>query len=155
MKTVNEMSESELRAADVPWPQTAEELSAYIETLVKRQHDYGTCVYAMSMAATAALQYVAHVLGVTGFQASCADMDIIRRTRGYKHGFRLIDFGNLLYPQYCDDDHFPNWQGMLVKYARDLVPAAKDMLKERGEDAHPAVAEHWRMIAALPVKSDG
>ena len=76
--------EKEMRDAKVPWPKTEEQLQQYVNSLVERPHDYGTCVYAMSMAATAAFNYVAGQLGVTGFQSSCADMDVIRRTRGYK-----------------------------------------------------------------------
>jgi hypothetical protein len=50
--------ESDMRKAKVPWPQSEEELTEYINSLVYRNHDYGTCVYAMSMAAVAAFQYV-------------------------------------------------------------------------------------------------
>ena len=75
------MTEQEMRDTEVPRANTIGELSDYIESLVQQEHDYGTCVYAMSMAATAAFNYVARRLGVTGFQASCADMDVLRRTR--------------------------------------------------------------------------
>ena len=63
------MCEQDMRAAEVPSAGTIGELSDYIESLVQQEHDYGTCVYAMSMAATSAFNYVAHQLGVTGFQA--------------------------------------------------------------------------------------
>src|SRR5690606_31751241 len=84
------MDEAQMRAAEVPWPETMDELTAYIEGLVEREHDYGTCVYAMSMAAVAAFQHVAKRLGVTGFQASCADMDVLRRTRNLDGPFMLV-----------------------------------------------------------------
>ena len=149
MKTVNEMTEKELRETDVPWPKTPEELQAYIDALVSRQHDYGTCVYAMSMAATAAFQYVAHVLGVTGFQASCADMDILRRTRGIKGGFRILKYADLLYPQYCDSEHFPGWQELMRDNAEYLKVEAEKLLAE-GKGAVPAVRAHWEMLSLLP-----
>ncbi len=105
MTDIKTATEAQLREADVPWPKTRDELMAYVNSLVERDHDYGTCVYAMSMAATAAFYYVSSRLGVTGFQASCADMDILRRTRGYKMGFRL-GTKELLHPQNGDDEHF-------------------------------------------------
>jgi hypothetical protein len=77
--TAQGTTESELFAEDVPWPYTKEQLIEYVESLVNKQYDYGTCVYAMSMAAEAAFNYVSHRLGVTGFQASCADLDFLRR----------------------------------------------------------------------------
>lgn len=67
--TESATDEKGMREAKVPWPHTKEQLTEYVESLVNRTHDYGTCVYAMSMAAEAAFNYVAHHLGVTGFQA--------------------------------------------------------------------------------------
>lgn len=93
-------TEKELREASVPWPQNERQLLEYIHSLVEREHDYETCVYAMSMAAVAAFYYVSHKLGVTGFQASCADLDILRRTRSLDGPFMLLKAEDLLYPQY-------------------------------------------------------
>ena len=93
-------TEKEMRDEEAPCPNTTDELLSYVKSLTDRPHDYGTCVYAMSLAATAAFQHVAHVLGVTGFQASCADLDIIRRTRGWEGPFILLKAEDMLYPQY-------------------------------------------------------
>lgn len=148
MKTVNEMTETELRDADVPWPKTEEELTGYISALVDRSHDYGTCVYAMSMAAVAAYYYVAKKLGVTGFQASCADLDFIKRTRGMKQGFRIVDFDKLLYPQYLDAEHFPSWNALIEQNKEQLADAARKRLAENSY-ANGAVVDHWKWIASL------
>ena len=64
------MTEQEMRDTEVPRANTIGELSDYIESLVQQEHDYGTCVYAMSMAATAAFNYVARRLGVAVGQAA-------------------------------------------------------------------------------------
>ncbi len=48
-------------------------------------------------------------------------MDILRRTRGYKMGFRLVDYGNLLYPQYCDAEHFSGWRGLMNENAGQVA----------------------------------
>jgi len=146
-ENVVQMTEEQLREAPVPWPKTREELDAYINALVERPHDYGTCVYAMSMAATAAFQYVANRLGVTGFQASCADLDILRRTRSMKMGFRLQNYENLLYPQYCDEAHFPTWQQLMREQRPELAKAAREKLQETDGFAHPDVIAHWKRLA--------
>lgn len=142
--------ERALREADVPWLETPEALSGYIAGLVDRPHDYGTCVYAMSMAATAAFHYVAHKLGVTGFQASCADMDILRRTRGYKNGFMILNADDLLYPQYDLRQRADEW---IDKTLPRLAPIARERLAENGH-MHPNVRAHMERIAALPTPAE-
>lgn len=100
IKAAGVATEAELRDSKVPWPKTPEELVKYIETLVERPHDYGTCVYAMSLSALAAFYYVSAKLGVTGFQASCADMDFVSRSRGWKGPWIILKAEDALYPQY-------------------------------------------------------
>ena len=141
-------SESEMRETKEQWPKTIEELEEYIGSLVNREHDYGTCVYAMSLAAVAAFNYVAHKLGTTGFQASCADLDILRRTRNLKCGFRILDYEHLLYPQYLNSEHFPTVEELLEENKEELAKAAKQKLNEDG-GIHPEVKARWEYIAAL------
>jgi hypothetical protein len=136
-------TEQEMREADVPWPQTEKQLREYIDSLVSRQHDYGTCVYAASMAATATFNYMGHVLGMTGFQASCADFDFLRRTRSIKGPFMLIKGEDALYPQY-------DLPGRLDKALEEWGPWIKEeaekLLIEKGA-AHPDVIAHWEQLA--------
>lgn len=141
LKTATEL---ELRDMEQFKPKSLPELLGFIRTLTERQHDYGTCVYAMSHAATAAFNYIADQLGVTGFQASCADMDVLRRTRGFKWGC-LLNYEDLLYPQY--EDHFPGWARLLEINKVELAKRAKEKLAE-APDAHPNVVAHWQALAA-------
>lgn len=141
------MNEKEMRESKVPTPHSGKELSEYIAGLVKQPHDYGTCVYAMSMAAVAAFNYVASELGVTGFQASCADMDILRRTRSLDGPFMLIKGEDALYPQYD-----------LPARLAEATESWKPWLKEQAEKkltgdlpTHPDVEAHWRKLAAFVV----
>lgn len=137
--------EDEMRESKVPTPETPKELTAYIDGLIKRDHDYGTCVYAMSMAATAAFNYVASKLGVTGFQASCADMDILRRTRSLDGPFMILDGSKALYPQYDLQAQVREWmQGNDFK--KYLAEQAKKKLAEGGIIS-PSVEKHWRNLA--------
>jgi hypothetical protein len=136
-------SEEEMREAEVPWPKTPKQLNEYIASLVKREHDYGTCVYAMSMAAVAAFNYVAGELEVTGFQSGCADMDVIRRTRRMKGPFMVIDGENALYPQY---DLREKLNKTLDEWGPWLKEQAAKKLLEPGV-VHPAVKAHWEKLA--------
>lgn len=145
-KNIETMTEQELREYKVPWFETQEEALAFIGKLVNRQHDYGTCVYAMSLAAQAAFNHVAHKLGVTGFQASCADMSFIRATRSIKGPFRLVDYANMLYPQY---EH---------SFARTISAETAEWLKTEATEklakddstgalSHVEVRAHWARLA--------
>lgn len=136
-------SELELREIKVDCRNSREELHAVIDALVDREHDYGTAVYAMSIAATAAFEYVASKLGVTGFQASCADMDILRRIRHWDGPFMLVNGSDALYPQY-------DLTGKTTKFLEDIKPWLRDKARERLHDAAPAapaVLDHWKKLA--------
>jgi hypothetical protein len=139
-------TEAEMREAKVPTPLTKEQLTEYIESLVNRSHDYGTCVYAMSMAATAAFNYMAHQIGSSGFQASCADLDIVRRTRGINGPFMLVDGENALYPQY---DLHARLSEAMEEWKPWLKEQAEKRLAETPENINSAVTEHWKKLAGV------
>jgi hypothetical protein len=135
MKRLQDMTEQELRETEVGYPKSKEELMEYIDSLLNRTHDYGTCVYAMSMSAVAAFNYIAHCIGATGFQASCADLDILRRTRHIEI-FRLIDYENFLYPQY--EDNFEK------TISADTWKALQDMARKKIEEADKEYAKYLK-----------
>jgi hypothetical protein len=143
--------EENLRDIKVPWPKTLEELNEIINALSKREHDYGTSVYAMSIAAVATFYYMSHVVGSTGFQASCADLDILKRTRNLECGFSIIDYSKLLYPQYFNDETFPTKEMLLNKNKEVLSKAAAVRLEESKGKAHPEVLSWWKKITNLCV----
>ena len=146
--TESAQTEAEMREAKVPWPKTKEQLAEYVESLVNRSHDYGTCVYAMSMAAEAAFNYVASKEGCTGFQASCADLDFVRRTRLLKGPFILLKAEDALYPQY---NLFGKLIDAMKKWELWLKEEAVKKLAETGS-AHPDVIAHWQSLAAKEIK---
>jgi hypothetical protein len=142
IEKASKVPELDLRAIGVPCPRTMEELTGIIDTMGSRNHDYGTCVYAMSISAVAAFNYIGHVLGVTGFQAFCADLDFLRRTRDMK-AFKIMDMGKLVYPQYRD--HFrTNIYTLLNENAWWIIEFIEEKLAS-GEifRAHPDVVSHW------------
>lgn len=145
--------ELEMRETEVPTPHTMDELVEYITALRDMPHDYGTCVYAMSMSAVAAFNYIAHTQGCTGFQASCADLDVIRRTRRLSGPFAIINGGDMLYPQYNIQanvaDHVSNWTPWAAKEAQKLID-------EHASDNNVAVnvMNHWKYLASLASDDD-
>lgn len=147
------MSETEMSKSEAPSPQNIEELTEYIDSLVNQPQSYGTCVYAMSLASVATFNYVADKLGVTGFQASCADLDFIKRTRRLKNGFRITDYGNLLYPQYYfDEGSFPTAHQLLMKNLEQIQDKALDLIEEDDKsdlNASQTVRKHWEWILSL------
>ena len=139
-------TEQEMRAETAPAPDTIEALGEYIASLVDRQHDYGTCVYAMSLAATAAFNHVAYKLGVTGFQASCADLDIVRRTRSMDGPFILLKGEDMIYPQYDLPGKLREAMEKWADWAAEQ--AAKKLAENKQENVHPNVWAHWVALSA-------
>ena len=139
------MNETEMREHRVPWLKSADELTAYIESLITQQRDYGTAAYAMSLAAVAAFQYVAGKVGASGFQASCADLDVVRRTRHLNGPFILLKGEDMLYPQYDLHGKLQEAMDSWREWARE--EARKKLAAHKAETAHPDVIKHWKMLA--------
>lgn len=147
------MDEQEMRDMKAPWPKTWDELRDFCEPLfAKESDDYGKAAYCISLAATAMFNFAADKVGATGFQASCADLDILRRTRGLEHGFQFVDYGKALYPQYLDPSNTDcaALRAIFPEIAPTLADAAKKLLEKNGGSAHPNVIAHWKRLAALP-----
>ena len=137
------VTEKEMHDAANPWPLTEKQLLEYIVSLIDRGHDYGTCCYAMSLAAVAAFNYVAGKLGVTGFQSSCADLDFLRRTRSMKGPFIILKAEDMVFPQY-------DLPGRLREAMDEWQPWVKEQAEKHLEEtdmAHPIVIAHWKMLA--------
>ncbi len=140
-------TEKEMREEHAPSLKTLEELNAYITSLVEREHDYGTCVYAMSLAAVATFNYVAGRLGVTGFQASCADLDILRRTRALKGPFAIVDAEKMVYPQYDLREQLADNMSEWLPWVK--AECARRLAELNGDDScvHSHVKAHWERLA--------
>lgn len=137
--------EAELRAISIPFPKTEDEMLSIIRAVTQRTYDYGTCVYAMSIAAQAAFNYVGTTLGTTGFQSSCADLDFIRRTRSWECPFAFYKADDMLFPQYDIETEVRKTLAEWLPWAK--VQAAKK-LAEDNKFARPSVIAHWKELAA-------
>jgi hypothetical protein len=143
-------TEEQLRDYKMPFVRTQEDLDKVIATLAVRDHDYGTCAQAMSIAALATFTYLATKLGATSFQAGWAEMDFLRRARRYKFGFRVIDFENLLYPQY--QNSIPGfWQ--YVEENKEVLGKEASRLLSTASIATDTVKLHWELLVNMARKA--
>ena len=87
--------------------QTVDTLPEFVRHLIEDyEHDYGTICHAITAAGLAGMYAVENspTGGITGFQAGCIMWGIVRQWnyRSNKCGLRMLDYDNLLYPQYKD-----------------------------------------------------
>jgi hypothetical protein len=135
------------------WPETEGELVAYIRRELARIGDvpdvaggYNLCPELMMNIAVAAFNYASGVLGVTGWQASWAELGFIRTTRHLTGPFAILDGSDLLYPQY---DLRAKFEGYMREWPAQLADLARALLAESHEHAHPDVVARWQELAAL------
>lgn len=87
--------------------QTLETLPDFIKGLLDDyEHDYGTICHALTAGAIGSMWAMEkHPQGgITGFQAGCIMWEFIRNWNktSNKTGLKLVDYDNMLYPQYED-----------------------------------------------------
>jgi hypothetical protein len=117
------------------------ELVKEVET--KFNYDYGVAPRSIGAVCAVVAKYLSSSMGLSGFQASFAMWDFIF---GYiktsnKCGLRLVDFDEMLYPQYGYKFEKTISKGVWD----DLQKQAKECL-ESPELASQSVKEHWRSI---------
>lgn len=125
--------------------ETIEEFSAFAKELLEEtEHDYGTVCHAIGALAIAAGWMGSHIQGITGFQAGFVMWDFIKQWnfRTNKCGLRIINYDDMLYPQFRDEfektlpaDRFK----IMQKVAAEHLANGK---------MHPAVEQHMRNIVA-------
>lgn len=125
----------------------AENLPAFYEKMTHAyNHDYGTACHAVAACALAAAWAACgeDEAGLTGFQAGFVMWDFIKNwtKQGNVCGLRLVDYDDMLYPQYWHkfEKTIPagNWKCIQEK--------ARENLKEVSM-AHDEVIKHWTRIA--------
>lgn len=129
---------------------TPETLPEFIRKLTEDyRHDYGTIRHAVAAGAIAGASAVnrSPAGGITGFQAGAVLWEFMRAWRPIPKdniGMSIVDYDNLLYPQYAD--HFENT--INPKTADALRLRAEKMLEEKDiENVHPDVVTHWKFLA--------
>ena len=126
---------------------TTDDLVKFIDHLMNDyDHDYGTVVHAVAACAIAAA-WVADEKGggITGFQAGFVMWDFVKHWmyRNNKTGMRIIDFDNMLYPQY--ENKFDKtisedtWINLQIEAENKLKEKDKNFVAE-------SVYNHWVSI---------
>lgn len=124
---------------------TKRDLSKLIDEISSFGHDYGTIVYGCMAAMKGAFNVVNRGKsgGITGFQAGCLGWECVREFLMINGAAKLLDYDNLLYPQYADKFE----KRISSEVWKDIQKKAKERLKEETLAA-PRVVEHWKSIAA-------
>ena len=128
--------------------ETPEELAEFARHLLDDYvHDYGTVVRAVSAIALAGAWLGANKEGITGFQAGFVMWDFVGNWSypDNKIGLRIIDYDNILYPQY---EGYFNDKIISPERWEAIQELAKEKLKGL-DDGYAAceVEKHWRSIA--------
>ena len=104
---------------------------------------YGEAPRAMAQACLAVGDFLAKDFGITGFQASFVMWDFILdwRYKNNKCGLCMVNFDDMLYPQYG------------YKFAKTISAERFEKIKEQAKEnleknkcAHPDVIKHWKSI---------
>lgn len=125
---------------------TRDDLFAFLRDVEDNYNSgYGAAPHAIAQGALAVAWYLSGVFGITGFQAGATLWDFIRDWSfpSNKCGMKIVDYDNMLYPQYG------------YKFAGQTI--SKDVWKRLQEeavknigtefDASGAVFAHWVSIA--------
>lgn len=124
---------------------TFEDLTAFLKDVEENYNiGYGEAPRAMAQASVAVAWYLADKFGITGFQAGCVMWDFVCdwiKTNN-KCGLRLVDFDDMLYPQYG----YKYDKTINSSTWADIQKEAKNKLENNSESAHPDVVSHWQSI---------
>ena len=124
---------------------TIEEFKTFVNHILNDyEHDYGTACHAVAACALAGAWLGCEKEGLTGFQAGFVMWDFIKGwiKSGNTCGMKLVDYDDMLYPQY----EYKFEKTISQDTWNHLQEEAKRQLKESG-GAHPEVKAHWQNIA--------
>lgn len=153
-KIITEEDKDEIKGwFDAAPKQTFETLTEFIRHVMNDyEHDYGTVCHAIG-ACCVATAWACNEMegargGITGFQAGFVMWDFIRHWmyESNKCGMKLVDYDNLLYPQYESyfDKTIPTrvWESVQEEAKR----RCDEVYRGKGRCAD-AVFDHWESIA--------
>ena len=126
------------------YPKNWEDFNTYLEEIESKPHDYNTIADALTQATVAFFNYFASKHGMTGFQASWSQLQIIGVLRGLEAPFMIVDSGKQLFPQY---DILRDVEEFLENSKPALGKIAKDNLENDTKYASPNVIKRWEELA--------
>ena len=133
-----------------PKCKTPEELARFITELASVASGYNQTGYSVARALLATEHLMAHMLGTTGFQHEYARLAFLQESMHSKTGIAIIDFDQLMYPQYDIVEKVTKWIEEQKK-SKGFKKAVRELIREddSGENfmrACPDVREHWESL---------
>lgn len=124
-----------------------EKLCEFLKLCETYDDDYGGVAVATGQAALAVMEYFAHIFGLTSFQASFVNFEILRgwTYSDNKTSLKIVNYDYMLYPQYAykfDKTVTPSTWEAIQKEARKFL----DERGSFGHKVHPSVISHWQSI---------
>ncbi len=139
---------------DQYYERSDEDLNTLEARFLEMEHTYDSACHATAAMALHAARRMASRLGLSGFQAGFVDLQFVSHWRFDDEDvpFGIMDFSQLLYPQY-DDDAPRRISKATFERLREL---ARERLNEAPKGlkfASERVLERWRLIAGgnLPI----
>ena len=121
-----------------------DELISFLQNVKENcNYGYGEAPRAIAQAALATAWYLSSEFGITGFQASFVMWDFILdwQYRNNKCGLKMIDYDDMLYPQY---EH--KFEKTLSTYTFEALQKEASKLFENSKGAHQEGIKHWESI---------
>lgn len=126
-------------------PKSWEDFKEYVEEIESQPHGYNSIADALTQSTVAFFNYFASKHGMTGFQASWSQMQIIATLRNMEAPFMIVDSSKLLYPQYDVENDVKEF---LKNSKAELSKIAKKNLEENNEFTSQRVIARWEELAA-------
>lgn len=124
---------------------TFEDLTEFLADVENNYNcGYGDAPRAIAQACLAIGWYLSNKFGITGFQAGFVMWDFVRgwSKTNNKTGLRLVDYDDMLYPQYSD-----KFDKTISKETWESIQKeAAKLLEEHENGVNPVVYNHWKSI---------
>lgn len=107
--------------------------------------DYGAKIHAAAACTIAMFNACDDIFGFSGFQSSASIMQVLYKMnyRCNKTGIRVIDYDEMLYPQYKD-----KFRSIPQNTWEALRKRADELIAESEWIADPSVLHHWMSISS-------
>jgi hypothetical protein len=128
--------------------QTLETLPKFLNDLMNNYyHDYGTICHAIAAGGLATMYAMNETPqgGITGFQSGAVMWEFIKNWNytDNKLGLKIIDYDNLLYPQYQD-----KFKSTITHKTWKLLQREASKMLQKEKSFHPNVKKHLENICA-------
>lgn len=130
---------------------TPDDVKGLVEKVMKDfNYEYGVAPRSLAAALVSIACYMSEEMGLTGFQASFVMWDFIRgyMKTGNKCGMKLVDYDDMLYPQYGHkfDKKISKETWKEIQNQAKLNLEKYENEKVYGTYVSPSVANHWKSI---------